>query len=462
MEHRVNQNHKKQTAAGSSRSSKTQNKNRERPNLRGIVLTMLIRTLEQGELSHLVLNETFQCCSFSASEKAFINRLYSGTMEKLVFEDYLLDQISDVPVRKMKPVIRNILRMGIYQILFMDSVPDHAGINEAVKLTRKKGFSNLTGFVNALLRKITVLPEDYKVPDYVKACVPEWIFSLLTEQYGQQQTEEICRAFQKTSPETFICRNQKKADGVQLTDALQEEGVQVRQLEDPDLCYAISGFDSLTGLRAFRDGMFFIQNPSAVQAVLCACEGTENPEFIIDVCAAPGGKSMVLAQLFPSARILSRDLTEGKISRIRENTARLGLVNIEPQVFDACKEDPACRNAADLVIADLPCSGLGVVSRKPDILNRLKPEDLTALQALQREMLGTVQEYVKPGGVLLFSTCTINKMENEENCRWFSEHYGFIPETENRILPSEDGSDGFYYVRFRNSKKAESEHEREN
>ena len=417
----------------------------EAAEIRNKALSMLIRTLEQDTLSHIVLQELYEDKSVSDRDIAFLKRLYTGTLEKLVFLDYVLDQFSKVPVRKMKPVIRNILRMSLYQLRFMDGVPAYTCINEAVKLTRKRGFHNLTGFVNGVLRHAQRDADRLELPDHVRACAPAWIYDLLTDQYGNASAEAFFQAIQDRSPETCIRICGSKKD---VLDSLRREGCTVRELMPETGACAISGFHRLSSLSAFQSGDIIIQDPSSILAAQAALIDNPKPELVVDVCAAPGGKSLYIAQYSPDSRIIARDLTEYKAGKIRENIERLHVSNIEVQVYDARTEDPALKEQADVVVADLPCSGLGVIAGKPDILYRLKPEDLTSLAALQQQILSTVQAYVKKGGTLVFSTCTVNQGENQKNTRWFLKNHPFELIREEQFLPGRDPYDGFYIARF--------------
>lgn len=414
---------------------------------------MLIKTLEQDALSHKVLQDVYDEKGLSDKDLAFIKRLYSGTLEKLVLLDYVLDQFSKLPVRKMKPVIRNILRMSLYQMLYMDGVPVYTCINEAVKLTRKRGFSQLTGFVNGVLRNADRKAGQLQFPDHVKACVPKWIYDLLTQQYGKADADLFFQAIQNASSETRIricCNetNQEEEHTEEILESLRKDGCTVKELLPELGAYAICGFQRLGGLKAFQNGSIIIQDPSSVLAAQAALIDDPSPEIVLDVCAAPGGKSLFIAQHSPGTRIIARDLTKQKTDKIRENMERLHITNIEVQVFDAREEDGAMKEQADVVVADLPCSGLGVIAGKPDILYRLKQNDLTALADLQKQILGTVQAYVKKGGILVYSTCTVNQGENQDNTRWFLEHYPFKLLHEQQFLPGKDPYDGFYIARF--------------
>lgn len=414
--------------------------------LRNTVLTMLIETLEKGAFSHIVVNETFSANDFTPQERAFITRLYTGITERLILLDNIINAYSKTNTQKMKPMVRNILRLSVYQLFFMNAVPDHAAINEAVKLTKMKGFGGLTGFVNAVLRNIQRggIPEE--LPRNVKYCAPKWLYEKMVCQEGEENANAFFEACLNPDRKVSVRLNLRKARKDDIVKCLKEEGCSVE--EDPHINEAvyIQGFEKLTALKAYKEGLFFIQDSSSMNIALEAEKALQEhePKLILDVCAAPGGKSTHLAEKYPSARIISRDLTSSKIKLIEENRMRLGLDNIECQVWDALKPDDSMIEKADLVIADLPCSGLGVIGNKPDIKWRVKEKDLKELEQLQKDILQTVQEYVKRGGILSYSTCTVNEGENFENVKWFIEHYEFELITEKYFLPGRDECDGFY------------------
>lgn len=212
--------------------------------------------------------------------------------------------------------------------------------------------------------------------------------------------------------------------------------------------FALGGVDRVSNLPGYGEGRFVVQDLGSAMVVEMA--GIQRGDYVVDVCAAPGGKATHAAvKTGAGGHVLARDLTEYKVSLIEENMDRLSLTNMEAQVWDATIPDEMLAGRADVVIADLPCSGLGVIGRKSDIKYRVSRESLDEVAQLQRRILSVVHEYVKPGGVLLYSTCTINRAENEENKEWFLSEFPFEEEEERLMLPGEDGSDGFYMVRMR-------------
>lgn len=427
-------------------------------NERELVLEILLLVTQSGLHSHLAINQVLEKHQYlEKTKRAFISRLVHGILERMIELDYILDRYSKTPVNKMKPVILNILRSGVYQLLYMDSVPASAACNEAVRLAQRKGFHTLKGFVNGVLRSIARDVEAGKLsyPDQsdeklylsVKTSVPLWLVEHWEKSYGMEQTKAICEAFLKEAP-TSIRVNTQKIAVDELAKKLEASGVTVAY--NPGIAQAlfITGYDYLGGMESFLNGEFYVQDVSSMQAVLTA--DVQKDWNVIDVCAAPGGKSIHVAQLLEgSGQVLSRDLTEYKVDLIRDNMDRNGVTNMKAQVWDATQLDDSLIERADLVIADLPCSGLGVLRAKPDIKYNMKPDQMRELAILQRKILAVVWQYVKPGGKLLFSTCTINREENEDNTEWFLREYQQFERVYERQLFPDEYQDGFYIALFK-------------
>ena len=397
-------------------------------NEREIVLAILMEVTENGAYSHIVLREVLEKYQYlEKRERAFITRVTEGTLEHMIEIDYILDQFSKVKVKKMKPVIRNILRSAVYQLKYMDSVPDRAVCSEAVNLAVRKGFSGLKGYVNGVLRSTARGMDQVEYPAKgvralsVKYSCPEWIIELWEKSYSREVVETMLKDFQEEKPLTIRCRLDRISPE-ELRSRLEGEGV--RTTPHPYLPYAfeIAGYDYLDGLESFREGLFTVQDVSSMLAGEIA--DPQKGDEVIDVCDAPGGKAVHAAERMEgTGHVQARDLTEQKADLIRENIERAGLENIDAEVWDATVFDEAFEEKADLVIADLPCSGLGVLGKKADLRYKASPEGAEELVKLQRQILSCVQSYVKPGGVLLYSTCTVNPAENIGNVHWFLEKY---------------------------------------
>ena len=288
--------------------------------------------------------------------------------------------------------------------------------------------------------------------------MPQWIVDRFVSAYGEKKAEEIFKAFHSKST-ISIRTNLTRCTPDELRAMLEAEGVTVTAVDELNYAFVISGFDYLNGLQSFRDGLFYVQDISSMLVAQTAAP--KKGDYVIDVCAAPGGKSTHIAELLQgSGHVLARDLTDNKVDMIEENIDRHGLNNMSAEVWDATVFDADSAGKADILICDLPCSGLGVLGRKKDIRYKMTPESVDELAALQRQILDTVHTYVKPNGVLVYSTCTIDEAENEDNVRWFIEKHPEFELDKNfaegtgmkQILPGEHGSDGFFIARFIKSK----------
>lgn len=431
-------------------------------NTRELILGILMEVTKEGSYSHLVIRSVLDKYQYlDKKERAFITRVSEGTIQHMVELDYILNQFSKVKVNKMKPVIRNILRMSVYQLKYMDAVPASAACNEAVKLARKKGFSSLSGFVNGVLRNVSrnldaiTYPDEEKEPVAalsVRYSMPEWIVEQWIAQYGKEQTKQLLAAFLQEAPIT-IRTNLGKITPEALKERLEAEGVTVEALDAaqyPGLSYAfsITGFDYLNGLSSFREGLFYVQDLSSMMVAEYAAPKCGN--VCMDVCAAPGGKSVHLAEkLAGSGQVIARDLTEYKVGLIQDNIERYQLTNMTAEQWDATVFDKTSVERADILIADLPCSGLGVLRKKSDIKYRMSAGQQAELVELQRKILDTVHAYVKPQGTLIYSTCTINRAENEETVEWFLKKYPQFELAEmKQLFPGEHLGDGFFVAKL--------------
>ncbi len=443
-------------------------------NTRELVLDILMAIEKEEDFSHKLLKGTLDKYDYlERKDKAFIKRMVEGSLEQQLYLDFIINNYSNTPVHKMKPLIRNLLRMSTYQLLFMQ-VPDRAVCNEAVKLAAKRKFVNLKGFVNGVLRKIAMSKEALPKPSRsdmasflsITYSMPKWIVEKWMKELGAEVTEGVLKSFLEIQPVTIrIAESVSEADQEKLLAQMKEEGIEV--VAHPYLSYAykISHLEGVHQVPGFAQGLITVQDVSSMLAVE-AC-GIKAGDFVLDVCAAPGGKTMLAAEKTgPKGTVVARDLSDMKVSYIEENAGRMCLDQVRVQVFDATVLDETMIGQADVVIADLPCSGLGIMSKKRDIKYHVTEESLLELQTLQRQMLDVVSQYVKPGGTLLYSTCTINPMENEENRAYIIENLGFEPVDIDACLPEElhgettkDGylqlipslheTDGFFISKYR-------------
>lgn len=426
-------------------------------NVRELVLDILMEVNEKEQYSHLVIRDVLNKYQYlEKQERAFLTRLAEGTIEHMLEMDFVINSFSKVKVKKMKPLIRNLLRMSVYQMKYMDSIPDAAVCNEAVKLAKKRGFGQLRGFVNGVLRNIARDLDKLQYPDEklepvrfleVTYSVPVWMVEQWLKDYGYAQTKAICESFLKERPIT-IRTNLLRIHPEELKAKLESEGVMVVSVPEVPYAFEISGFDYLQSLSSFEEGLFYVQDISSMMVAEIAAP--EKGNYIIDVCAAPGGKSSHLAEkLEGTGMVEARDLTEYKVSLIEENIERHGLENMNAVQMDATVLDEASLGKADILICDLPCSGLGVMGKKTDIRYKMTAEKQQDLVELQRKILSTVHAYVKPGGTLVYSTCTIHKGENENNVTWFlKEHPEFELISSEQMFPGEIYHDGFFIAKM--------------
>lgn len=425
-------------------------------NAREIVLDTLLEIERNKVFSSQVLKSVLDKYDYlDVQEKRFIKRLTEGCIERKIELDYYLNQFSSIPVNKMKPLIRCLMRMGTYQILYMDKVPDAAACNEAVKLAVKRKFVNLKGFVNGVLRKISSNKENLPMPDEkdtvqyfsVKYSVPEWIVSLWFQEYGKNDTGIILEAMERIHP---VCVRFKKNIEEQVKqdclDVWRRSGVKVKQTALISYAYWLEGVEGVSSLYGYTEGFFTVQDISSILCVEAA--GVKETDVCMDICAAPGGKTMLAAE--SAKMVLARDVSAYKVSLIEENCERMNLLQkVETQVWDATVFDENKVEYADVVFMDVPCSGLGVMGKKRDIKYNVNLESLIGLEELQKQIVENSYRYVKKGGILMYSTCTIRKEENTCMSRWICEKFPFVLEEEKQILPGFEEGDGFYYARLR-------------
>lgn len=443
-------------------------------NTRELVLDILL-AIEKGEgFSHKLLKDTLDKYDYlERKDKAFIKRMVEGSLEQQLYLDFIINSYSNTPVHKMKPLIRNLLRMSTYQLLFMQ-VPDRAVCNEAVKLAAKRKFVNLKGFVNGVLRKIASSKEALPTPSRdnmvsflsITYSMPEWLVEKWIHELGAEVTEGMLGKLLDVSPVTIrVKESVSEEDRQALIDGMKEQGIEVEKHPYLPYAYTLSHLEGMHQVPGFSQGLIAVQDVSSMLAVEAA--GIMPGSLVLDVCAAPGGKTMLAAEKTgEKGMVIARDLSDMKVSFVEENAGRMCLDQVRVQVHDATVLDESMIGKADVVIADLPCSGLGIIAKKRDIKYNVTPESLAELQMLQRQILDVVSQYVKPGGVLIYSTCTINPMENEDNRDYIIKELGmeaesldaFLPEVLKsettaqgylQLIPSIHETDGFFISKYR-------------
>lgn len=422
--------------------------------------------VEQGKKSHLAVADALEKHpALPDADRRLFRRLVRTTLEERILLDHRIGLKSTVPVPRMKPYIRNLLRMSACQLFFMDRIPPSAVVNEAVRLAGKAGFRPLTGFVNGVLRAIAREEHWPEMTEEEETGIPAWIL----EKWKKEQGEEACRrmaAALKGPEKLSFCLQEGRGSEEELLEILRKEGMEAEPAPFPEGAYILKNVKDLSASRAYREGRIRIQDLSSLLAGRLARPLPES--LVLDVCAAPGGKSLSAAEaLHGSGQVIACDISKTKTGLIDENIRRSGFRNIETKVQDARAFVPEWEEAFDLVLADLPCSGLGVMGRKPEIRFVVTPEEIRTLQKLQREILRNACRYVKPGGVLVYSTCTVTREENQENQAWIRETQGLEPvplkdrlpevlrdepgtgEGWLQLLPGVHPCDGFFMAVFR-------------
>ena len=411
-----------------------------------------------------VLDSALRTMQFSDKrDRAFITRLVEGVTERRISLDFLIAKFSTKGKKQEKKVdTQIILRMGIYQIRYMDSVPDNAAVSEMVNLTKSLGYEGLSGYINGLLRNVARAKEERKLDSYLvsrmdtRYSTPQWLCDFLVKTYGKEVARTILED-QYIEHDTVVRVNTLKTTAAELKDSFEKAGITVKAGILSERSLRISGYDSIRRLPGYRDGLFVVQDETSTYTVEHI--GINPGDKVLDICAAPGGKSLLAYELTcgtdkdgnkVSGTVCSRDISENKIEKIRENAERLGVTSLNLEISDATELDETLASLPDdekfdVVIADVPCSGLGIMGRKNDIKYHMTADIMKELSEQGLVILKNASQYVKPYGRICFSTCTINPAENGEVVRAFLDSSDFSILDERTFLQGVDGSDGFYY-----------------
>ncbi|MCL2372681.1 MAG: 16S rRNA (cytosine(967)-C(5))-methyltransferase RsmB [Defluviitaleaceae bacterium] len=412
---------------------------------RGLAVDVLMDVLEGGAYANVALRRVLGEAEMDARGRAFVTDMVNETLRNLILVDFLIGRHSKTPMEKMRPFIRGLLRVSICQIVCM-KVPSHAAVNEAVELTRKHGLVNLTGFVNGVLRAVTRLKPDFldKLKDpALRYSYPGWLYKALVGWLGAEGAAEFCR--NSHNPPPVMARiNTVKINQEALVETLVAEGVLAQPHGD---FVMLRQAGDISKLASFNDGLFFVMDPGAMLAVevLQPLPG----QVIFDVCAAPGGKSFAMASLMENnGEIRAFDIHKHKVELIRQTAKRLGITIIAPDLKDACEFDPTLAGKADAVLVDAPCSGLGTIRKHPEIKYSRGMKEIKELAKLQLQILQNAAKYVKPGGALVYCTCTVANEENIDNINAFlTGNPGFKLESTRQIMPGA-ASDGFFVAKL--------------
>ena len=423
---------------------------------RSAALTVLERCAKRGEWANEGLRKVLK--GMEPREAVLATRLVYGVLQNRLWLDEYLRELSSLSLEKLELTVLEILRLGGYQILMMDQIPVRAAVDEAVKLAKKRGKNPRTaGFVNAILRNLDRrrgelsqrLEEKWSGPEEVwqrlsvRYSHPLWLVEEFAGQLDGDATrvEALLKENNALAPMTAQV-NTCKLSSEELVKRLEREGVLAREHPWMENCLLLEGTGNLEELPAFQKGFFYIQDPAAKTAVLAAAP--KAGERVLDLCAAPGGKSFAAAvAMGDRGEIVSRDVYPWKVQELEKSAQRLGLSCIKAMVGDATKP---VEGSFDLVIADVPCSGLGIIGKKPDIRYK-DPADFAALTPLQTAILENAGGVVKPGGRLLYATCTLRREENEGRVMAFlDKRREFSLQCQETLWPQEKGTDGFYYA----------------
>ena len=388
-----------------------------------------------------------------AREAALCSRLVYGTIQNMAYLDHYIGLWCSTPVGRLEPKVLDILRISAYQLLFMDRIPPSAAVNEAVALCKALKLSRASGLINALLRRISencdklpAIPGE-GTAEYlsVRYSHPLWIVNELIVQQGYDFTAAFLSA-NNEEPPIYAQVNTLKTDADSLTELLVDAGVSVENGSVAD-CLILRCAGRINELPGYNEGLFYIQDEAARQSIITS--EAKPGMTVLDACAAPGGKSFAAGiQMHGEGRVISCDVQEKKLRRINEGATRLGLDIIETRQMDARRPDPELIDSANVVISDVPCSGLGVIRKKPEIRYKSKAE-LDALPQIQSDILDGLSACVKPGGILLYSTCTIRRCENEDVISAFlARNSEFSCEEMYTLWPNVHKTDGFFICKM--------------
>ena len=424
---------------------------------RRLALKVLAKCRREGGYSNLTLDSALKNAELSDSDRALATQLVFGVITRKITLDYYIGKLSSMGGSRIEPDVRDVLRMGLYQLIYLDKIPAHAAVNESVTLVP----SRARGFVNALLRNWQRKGNDIPLPAdpiekmSVLRSYPIELCEKLTAEYGYAESDAMLETMNATPPLT-VRVNTIKTDRETLLRSFREDGADAEKGIISPFAIRVKG-TPITRLNGFDGGLFFAQDEAS--QICVAALGAKAGDTVIDVCSAPGGKSFGAAMTMENTgKIYSFDLHDSKISLIRYGAARLGIDIIEARAGDARSFIKELEGCADAVLCDVPCSGYGVMAKKPEIRHK-SLSDAERLPEIQYAILENAAKYVKKGGTLVYSTCTVLSEENGKNVeRFLDEHKEFVPEgftfgerafkAQTTLLPHKDGTDGFFVAKF--------------
>ena len=414
-------------------------------NPRKLAVAILLKIERDSAYSNITLASHFKDADLTAQDKALVSALVYGVLDRKITLDFVLSRFMKTPLKKTAPFTLAVLRTALYQVMYMDKIPQSAAVNEAVKLVKSSRENRNAGFVNAVLRQVLrteqLLPVGDSVKDLsIRFSCPEWIVEGFVNDYGKENAVALLEESLKAPPVTLRV-NTLKTDTEALKAELENIGVSAGKGECENSLVLEKGFD-VAECDLYRKGFFHVQDIASQKAV--AVLAPKKGERVLDMCAAPGGKSFTMAELMQNTgELISCDLYEARVGLIADSAKRLGINIIKATLSDASAYNPEL-GEFDCILCDVPCSGLGVLRRKPDI--KYKPQsDFKDLENLQYSILCNAVKYLKSGGRILYSTCTLRRAENENLVFCFQKEYnGFRKEFEHTFMPHTDGTDGFY------------------
>lgn len=421
---------------------------------REIALKALYDIEINGTYTNAALNSALSGTELELCDRGFVTELIYGVVSNKTAIDFIISKYSKIKIKKMSPWVLSILRMGVFQIFYMDRIPHSAACNESVKLAKKYSHRAGTGFVNGVLRSFAREVDKFDFPkgksdaEYLslKYSYPLWMTEKLIAEYGTERCKELYEENNKAHG-VFLRVNTLKISTDELIERLNNEGINCEKMHI-DGCLKAVGRLSIDKSAAYSEGLYSLQNISSQMAVVALAP--KPGDTVIDMCAAPGGKSCAIAEKMENCgKVLSFDVFEHKVDLIKKSAQRLGVDIIDARLQDGMVCLPKLENSADCVLADVPCSGLGVIHKKPDIKWRRTEEDVDELCRIQKEILKNAAAYVKPGGILVYSTCTILPEENRLQTDEFLENNSnFKKLYEEQILTDETGESGFYICKM--------------
>lgn len=410
----------------------------------------VLRQSEDHAYSNLLLDGLIKKHALTGRDAAFASALVYGVLERRLTIDYILRAHCARPLEALSPAVLAILRTGVYQLCYMDGVEDYAAVSESVALTRQFGAGKASGFVNGVLRSLLRADKQIPPPDQkagraerlaVEYSCPAWLIGVWLKAYGEEATLRMLAA-SLGKPPLFLRANTLRTTGEQLVQALADEGVTARCGADFPACITMESGGAPEKLAAFKAGLFHVQD---LASQMCAAAvGAQPGERVLDVCAAPGGKSFTIAQMMGNeGELITRDLRDSRTRLIAGGAGRLGLTCIHASNGDASRLDESL-GLFDRVLCDVPCSGFGIIRRKPEVKYK-SAESVQNLPEIQYKILKTSSQYLKPGGTLVYSTCTLMPAENEQVVARFLAESPAFSLAEQKTATGEQQSDGFFF-----------------